>query len=78
MMENDYLSQLLQAGAITLDDFLAMSMLPFADRLRQRIAAREQEMAAQQAAMGAVPQQIGSDYADKREQIMGPGRSDAA
>lgn len=78
MMENDYLSQLLQAGAITLDDFLAMSMLPFADRLRQRIAAREQEMANQQAAMGGVPQQIGSDYAEKREQIMGPGRRTAA
>ena len=75
MMENDYLSQLFSAGAITLDDFLAMSMLPFADRLRQRIAAREQEMAAQQAAQ---PMEIGSDYETKKQQIMGGGQRAAA
>lgn len=68
MMANDYLTALFDKNAITLEDLLSLSTLPFADKLLQRIQARQQEMAAQAGGMPPVQQQ---GYEEKKRAILG-------
>lgn len=67
MMANDYLTALFDKNAITLEDLLSLSTLPFADKLLQRIQARQQE---QMAAAGQAPV-IGQDYEQKKRFLLG-------
>jgi len=61
MIMNDFLMQLFQSGQVTLDELLENGAFPFADRLRQSIKSREQEMAQgqmQQGQQGIVPEEL--------------------
>jgi hypothetical protein len=68
MMANDYLTALFDKNAITLEDLLSLSTLPFADKLLQRIQARQQEAAVQS---GMAPPVTGQGYEEKKRAILG-------
>ena len=57
MISNDYLMQFFQQGAISIEDLLEFGTFPFADKMLQKIQARQAEMqAAQQGQMpGSAP-----------------------
>ena len=67
MMANDYLTALFDKNAITLEDLLSLSTLPFADKLLQRIQARQQEAMA--AGTGMPP--VGNDCEQKKRFLLG-------
>ena len=58
MIMNDFLMQLFNQQAITLDQLLDMGTFPFADKLKQSIEARKQEAAAGQPMGQVVPPEV--------------------
>lgn len=58
-MANEFLMQLYQSQAITLQDMLQVGNFPFGDELLQRVKAQQQEMQRQQQAQQGMPRQGG-------------------